>query len=169
MAIITRTSDSEPLAALPWDEVPAWLADEGLDAADVTVTPTAAEVLAARRAAIHTGAGDTHRLLGSATDGVLYLMLEIGRMCRALQAASVAGPVRSAAEPLATALAPLVDGVDDGSVTLPHEIKSGGRDAQLAEIWTRATAVAGAISGVEDVAGDDPDTTDPDPAPDPIG
>ncbi len=142
MALIKQASDGAVLGAAPLSEIDDWLAEMGVEAADVRIEATVDDLRLAARTKIAASVGDQGTLVGTALDGVHLLLHEVGRMAAAIQAAPNLAAMKAAAAPLAEALAPLVAGVDDESIALPYAVKPGGRAGALAEIAARATKTA---------------------------
>ncbi len=145
MALIKK--GTETIAAMALRDVDDWLEQEGLGKDAVTVEANDAEIRDAARAAIHRTAGDADTLIGTYGDGVTFLLVEIGRLAAALRASTTLAQAKTAATPLADALAPIVAGVGDGTIKLPYKLKTGGQAAALTEIGTRITRVAEAFEG----------------------
>jgi len=91
------------------------------------------------RAEIEPVAGDIASLLGTTADATGLLLESVGNLAKALLTSS--DPVvAAAAEPVANALAPLLVGIDNGSIKLTHHVK--GTVPVVTEIGTKATAVS---------------------------
>lgn len=74
------------------------------------------------RAEIEPVAGDALSILGTTADSVGLLLVEVGRFMR--EAVNSSDPIiANAAQPLSTALAPLVDAVDNNTCTPTHAVK----------------------------------------------
>ena len=142
MALIKDTSTGATIGAAPLAEVEGVLAELGLEVAEVTVEATEDEIRLAHRREIAATVGDIPTLVGTASDGVQYVLCEIARLTAGLAAATTLAQVREAAEPLNQALADFKAGVDDGTIKLPYAVKPGGEAAMLTEIAERATATA---------------------------
>jgi len=96
------------------------------------------------RARIRSTAGDNASLLGTTSDAAALLLYEMAKMAAEINAAGTVAEIKAAAQPFADLTAPFLAAVADGSVKLPVLIK--GEAAALAEMQTRATAVAAALS-----------------------
>ena len=150
MALIKR-KDGATIGAAPLAEVGGVLAELGLDAGAVTVEATADEIRLAHRRAIAEAVGDVPTLVGTASDGMQFLLCEIARLTAGLAAATTLAQVRDAAGPLNQALADFKAGIDADTIRLPYTVKAGGEAAVLAEIAERATATAEAFE--EEIGG----------------
>ncbi len=146
MAVIKQASDGAVIAAAPLSEIDGWLAEMGVEAADVRIEATVDDLRLAARTKIAATVGDQGTLVGTALDGVHLLLYEAGRMAAAIQAAPNLAAMKAAAAPLAEALAPLVTGVANESVELPYVVKPGGRAGVVTEIGERATKAAAAFA-----------------------
>lgn len=95
------------------------------------------------REGITAAAGDTLSLLGTASDGAQLLLFHMATLIKGLSTANSLAEVRDATD----AFMPLADAflgkVAAGEVKLPFKLK--GEEAVMAEIETRATAVADAL------------------------
>lgn len=115
----------------------------GVDAAHLSIPVderTAFEAFQKRmkiRAQITPLAGDTQSLLGTTADAVGLLIECIGKLAGAL---AVDGDVQTVAQTIVDDFAPIMNGLDDGSVKLPHRVKSV--PSVITEIAVKGTAVA---------------------------
>ncbi|MDJ0827755.1 MAG: hypothetical protein QNJ16_19890 [Rhodobacter sp.] len=96
------------------------------------------------RSSIRRTAGDDASLLGTTADCTALLLYEMAKMAATIAGAGTVAEIKAAAQPFADLTAPFLAAVEDGSVKLPVLIK--GEATALAEIQTRATAVADAIA-----------------------
>ena len=80
---------------------------------------------------------------------ITFLLVETAKLATAINGATTIAQIRAAAEPLATALTPLAEAVEDGTVQLAYRNKTGGQDAALAEIKNRISQVGGAFVEAE--------------------
>jgi len=96
------------------------------------------------RQRIKASAGDVESLLGTTADAAALVLYEMAKMAAAISAAGTVAEIKAAAQPFADLTAPFLAGVADGSVKLP--VLAKGEAAALAEMQTRATAVAVALS-----------------------
>ena len=147
MALIHK--DDTTIAAMPLAEVETWLAEQEIDRDTVIVEATEAETRALTRASIADSAGDTQTLVGTYGDAITFLLVETAKLATAINGATTIAQIRAAAEPLATALTPLAEAVEDGTVQLAYRNKTGGQDAALAEIKNRISQVGGAFVEAE--------------------
>jgi len=83
-------------------------------------------------------AGDTQSIQGTIADNVGYLLEKIGRLAAANSISQTA--FNTVMAEIASDLAPLVAGIDGGSITLTHHVK--GVNTIITEAGERATAVA---------------------------
>lgn len=111
------------------------------DVSRVGETPDEARALI--REGIEAAAGDTLSLLGTASDGAQLLLFHMATLVKGLSTANSLAEVRDATD----AFMPLADAflgkVAADEVKLPFKLK--GEEAVMAEIETRATAVAEAL------------------------
>ncbi len=147
MALIHKNDTT--IAAMPLAEVETWLAEQEIDRDTVTVEATKAETRALTRQTIADTAGDSQTLIGTYGDAVTFLLVETAKLATAINGATTIAQIRAAAVPLATALTPLAEAVEDGTVQLAYRNKTGRQDASLAEIATRIGLV-GSVFGEED-------------------
>ena len=145
MALIKDKASGTTIGAVPLADAGGFLAGLGLDAEAVTVEATADEIRLAHRRAIAEAVGDVPTLVGTASDGVQFLLYEVARLVAGLATAATLAQVREAAGPLDRALASFASGVDGDTIKLPYAVKPGGAAAVLAEIAERATATATAF------------------------
>ena len=144
MALIHK--DDTTIAAMPLAEVEDWLAEQEIDRDTVTVEATEDETRALTRQTIADSAGDTQTLVGTYGDAVTFLLVETAKLATAINGATTIAQIRAAAEPLATALTPLAEAIEAGTLQLAYRNKTGGQDASLAEIATRVGEV-GSVFG----------------------
>lgn len=86
-------------------------------------------------------AGDTQSIQGTIADNVGLLLEGVGKLATAISASTTIDPaIKAAAEPLAEALTPLLEGIENGSVKLTHHVK--GIPTVIQDAGTRATAVS---------------------------
>lgn len=91
------------------------------------------------RREIQQDSGDLHSLVGTAADGLCYLLYEQGKFLHTLSEAQSLAEVRAAAAPLATTLGDFAQAVDAGEIQLPYQHKP---TAVLEDVAARATEVA---------------------------
>ena len=91
------------------------------------------------RQAVELKAGELHSLVGTASDGLCYLLYEQGKFLHTLSEAQSLAEVRAAAAPLATTLGDFAQAVDAGEIQLPYQHKP---TAVLEDVAARATGVA---------------------------
>ena len=101
------------------------------------------EALLLLREGIEPVAGDTESILGTTNDSTGLLLEEVGRFMAAVNTASDIADIKTAAQPLANALEPLVAAVDAKTCKLTHHVKGTG--TVVKDHYTRAHAVAGVL------------------------
>ena len=148
MALIHK--DDTTIAAMPLAEVETWLAEQEIDRDTVIVEATEAETRALTRQTIAENAGDKQTLVGTYGDAVTFLLVETAKLATAINGATTIAQIKAATEPLATALTPLEEAVEDGTLQLAYRNKTGGQDAALAEIATRVGQVGGVFGDAND-------------------
>ena len=153
MALIHK--DDTTIAAMPLAEVETWLAEQEIDRDTVTVEATEDETRALTRQTIAKNAGDTPTLVGTYGDAVTFLLVETAKLAIAINGATTIAQIRAAAEPLATALTPLAEAVEEGTLKPAYRNKQGGEQAALAEITTRIGEVGSAFEEPEPDSDDD--------------
>ncbi len=144
--------DGTLIAAINADMLRDWLEENDLSADDVTIIWSDDETKAKKRARIADDAGDTLSLLGTTSDGAHLLLIHMARLATALKTAQNIAQVRAAATPFADLMEPYLAKIDADEPTakLPYAVKPGGEAAALLEIETRATAVADALTAVQE-------------------
>ena len=152
MALIHK--DDTTIAAMPLAEVETWLAEQEIDRDTVIVEATEAETRALTRQTIADSAGDSQTLIGTYGDAVTFLLVETAKLAAAINDATRIADIKAAAEPLATALTPLAEAVEDGTLKLAYRTKTGGEQAALAEIATRIGQVGSAFEDANNNDGD---------------
>ena len=152
MALIHK--DDTTIAALPLAEVETWLAEQEIDRDTVIVEATEDETRALTRRTITQAAGDAQTLLGTYGDAVTFLLVETAKLTAAINGATTIAQIRAAAEPLATALTPLAEAVEDGALQLAYRNKQGGEQAALTEIVTRIGGVGSVFEDADNKDGD---------------
>ncbi len=85
-------------------------------------------------------AGDTQSIQGTIADNVGHLMEELGRFMAAVNTANSLEDIKTAAQPLAINLAPLITAIDANQCTLTHHVK--GTAQVVEDACMRADAVA---------------------------
>ncbi len=148
----TIEKDGQVIAAVHPDMLEDWLEENDLSADDVTVRWSDDETKAKKRARIAEDAGDTLSLLGTTSDGAHLLLIHMARLATALKTAQNIAAVRAAATPFADLMEAYLAKLDADPATakLPYAVKPGGEAAALLEIETRATAVADALTVVQE-------------------
>lgn len=89
-------------------------------------------------------AGDRDSILGTTADGAQLLLYGFASLVAALNKANSLADVREAAAPFADLATSFLAKVESGDVKLPFQAK--GMENVVADIETRATAVADALS-----------------------
>jgi hypothetical protein len=98
----------------------------------------------AARVRITESAGDIPSLLGTTADALQILLVQLATLAAAFVNAKDLAAIKAAAQPLADLTAPLLKQIATGETRMPYEAK--GEAAVLADIATRATAVADALA-----------------------
>lgn len=141
--IISLTHEGRSFPSISVEEaraagIPEATIEAGIQSAEAT------ERRATIRSALRAGPGDTASLLGTTSDGSSLLLVEIGRMARALSQATTLAEMRDAATPFAELIGPFLDDIDSGEISLPYLAKGTAEDV-LRETGERGTAVSQAI------------------------
>lgn len=84
--------------------------------------------------------GDLSTLLGTTSDSIHLVLVELAKLCESLNKATTLAEVRSSAKPLTDLLAGFIAKVNSNEVQLPYQAK--GIDQVIADIENRATSVA---------------------------
>ena len=129
--------------ATPADLIAAGVPQAAIDAAIAAKAALDGRDAIRRRIALE--AGDILSLIGTTADGGQILLYAFATVIRSLHTAQSLAEVRAAAEPFAELANGFLDRLDSGAVRLPFMVK--GMDAAVADIETRATAVAKALAG----------------------
>ncbi|PAJ72046.1 hypothetical protein CJF42_23360 [Pseudoalteromonas sp. NBT06-2] len=92
------------------------------------------------RGKISINVADIASLLGTTSDSIHLVLVELAKLCESLNKVNTLAEVRSSAKPLTDLLAGFIAKVNSNEVQLPYQAK--GIDQVIADIESRATSVA---------------------------